>query len=77
MDPFSDFQKKIVEYLEAVHIGEFMTGVEVLNDPFMALPLFYCFYFLSYFSCIAIDFYLRVHERIGDRPTVFTFLFYF
>lgn len=26
MDPFSDFQKKIVEYLEAVHIGEFMTG---------------------------------------------------
>ncbi|EDQ98868.1 uncharacterized protein LACBIDRAFT_318605 [Laccaria bicolor S238N-H82] len=26
MDPFSDFQRKIVEYLEAVHIGEFMTG---------------------------------------------------
>ena len=24
-------------------------GVEVLNDPFMALPLFCCFYFLSYF----------------------------
>src|ERR1700723_84936 len=26
MDPNSDFQKKIVEYLESVHIGEFMTG---------------------------------------------------
>jgi len=26
MDPHSDFQKKIVEYLESVHVGEFMTG---------------------------------------------------
>ncbi|KAF9455717.1 hypothetical protein BDZ94DRAFT_1293114 [Collybia nuda] len=26
LDPTSDFQKKIVEYLESVHIGEFMTG---------------------------------------------------
>ena len=26
MDPNSEFQKKIVEYLESVHIGEFMTG---------------------------------------------------
>jgi hypothetical protein len=26
MDPNSDFQKKIVEYLEGVHVGEFMTG---------------------------------------------------
>jgi hypothetical protein len=26
MDPNSDFQKKIVEYLESVHIGEFLTG---------------------------------------------------
>src|ERR1700723_3407078 len=26
MDPTSDFQQKIVEYLESVHIGEFMTG---------------------------------------------------
>jgi hypothetical protein len=26
MDPNSDFQKRIVEYLESVHIGEFMTG---------------------------------------------------
>src|SRR4051794_9219253 len=26
MDPMSDFQKKMVEYLESVHIGEFMTG---------------------------------------------------
>ena len=26
MDPNSDFQKKIVEYLESVHVGEFMTG---------------------------------------------------
>ncbi|KAF9460481.1 hypothetical protein BDZ94DRAFT_1266026 [Collybia nuda] len=26
MDPTSDFQKKIVEYLESVHIGEFMTN---------------------------------------------------
>src|ERR1700676_2690693 len=26
MDPNSNFQKKIVEYLECVHLGEFMTG---------------------------------------------------
>ncbi len=26
MDPKSDFQQKMVEYLESVHIGEFMTG---------------------------------------------------
>jgi hypothetical protein len=26
MDPNSDFQKKIVEYLESVHVGEFLTG---------------------------------------------------
>jgi len=26
MDPNSDFQKKIVEYLESVHVGEFMNG---------------------------------------------------
>jgi len=26
MDPNSDFQKRIVEYLESVHVGEFMTG---------------------------------------------------
>jgi hypothetical protein len=26
MDPNSDFQKKIVEYLESVHVGKFMTG---------------------------------------------------
>ena len=26
MDPESNFQKRIVEYLESVHIGEFMTG---------------------------------------------------
>ena len=26
MDPNSDFQKRIVEYLESVHIGEFLTG---------------------------------------------------
>ena len=26
MDPNSDFQKAFVEYLESVHIGEFMTG---------------------------------------------------
>src|SRR6202047_314100 len=26
MDPNSDFQKKIVEYVESVHVGEFMTG---------------------------------------------------
>jgi hypothetical protein len=26
MDPTSDFQKKMIEYLESVHIGEFMTG---------------------------------------------------
>ncbi len=34
MDPTSDFQQKIVEYLESVHIGEFMTGTqeEVKHD---------------------------------------------
>ena len=26
MDPNSDFQKAIVEYLESVHQGEFITG---------------------------------------------------
>jgi hypothetical protein len=26
MDPNSDFQKEMVEYLESVHVGEFMTG---------------------------------------------------
>jgi len=26
MDPDSDFQKKMVEYLESVHMGEFITG---------------------------------------------------
>ena len=26
MDPSSDFLKKIVEYLESMHVGEFMTG---------------------------------------------------
>src|ERR1700683_337728 len=26
MDPTSDFQQKLVEYLECVHSGEFMTG---------------------------------------------------
>ena len=26
MDPESDFQKKLVEYLESVHMGEFITG---------------------------------------------------
>ena len=26
MGPNSDFQKKFVEYLESVHVGEFMTG---------------------------------------------------
>jgi len=28
MDPTLDFQQKIVEYLESVHIGEFMTGTQ-------------------------------------------------
>jgi hypothetical protein len=28
MDSTSDFQQKIVEYLESVHIGEFMTGTQ-------------------------------------------------
>jgi len=28
MDPTSDFQQKIVEYLESVHIGKFMTGTQ-------------------------------------------------
>jgi hypothetical protein len=26
MDPESDFQKQMVEYLESVHMGEFITG---------------------------------------------------
>jgi len=26
MDPTSDFQQKMVEYLESVHVGEFLTG---------------------------------------------------
>ena len=26
LDPNSDFQKRIVEYLESVHVGEFVTG---------------------------------------------------
>jgi hypothetical protein len=28
MDPTLDFQQKIVEYLESVHIGAFMTGTQ-------------------------------------------------
>jgi len=28
MDPNSDFQKKIVEYLEALCVGEFLTGTK-------------------------------------------------
>jgi hypothetical protein len=34
MDPTSSFQKHIVEYLESVHIGEFMTGPaeQVMSD---------------------------------------------
>jgi len=28
MDSTSDFQQKIVEYLESVHIGEFLTGTQ-------------------------------------------------
>jgi len=27
MDSESDFQKKMVEYLESVHMGEFITGI--------------------------------------------------
>ena len=52
MDPNSDFQKKIVEYLESVHVGEFMTGTmdevkeqvaenmkdEEYRDPTQTLP---------------------------------------
>ena len=52
MDPNSDFQKKIVQYLESVHIGEFMTGTmdevkeqvrenmkaEEYQDPTQTLP---------------------------------------
>jgi hypothetical protein len=52
MDPNSDFQKKIVEYLESVHVGEFMTGTmdeikeqveknmktEEYKDPTQTLP---------------------------------------
>ena len=34
MDPTSDFQQKMVEYLESVHVGEFLTGTmdEVKNQ---------------------------------------------
>ena len=28
MDSSSDFKKKLVEYLESVHIGEFLTGTK-------------------------------------------------
>src|SRR5882724_2266956 len=52
MDPNSDFQKRIVEYLESVHVGEFMTGTmdevkeqvhenmkaEEYRDPTQTLP---------------------------------------
>ena len=52
MDPNSDFQRKIVEYLESVHVGEFMTGTmaevkaqvqenmkaEEYEDPTQTLP---------------------------------------
>ena len=52
MDPESDWQKKMVKYLESTHIGEFMTGsqtqvLETVNnnekisnyiDPTMTLP---------------------------------------
>jgi len=52
MDPNSDFQKKMVEYLESVHEGEFMTGTmdevkeqvhenikaEECQDPTQTLP---------------------------------------
>ena len=52
MDPNSDFQKRIVEYLESVHAGEFMTGtmdevkeqvdenmkVKKYRDPTQTLP---------------------------------------
>jgi len=33
MDPNSEFQKEMVEYLESVHVGEFMTGtVDEIKD---------------------------------------------
>ncbi|KIM76655.1 hypothetical protein PILCRDRAFT_33250, partial [Piloderma croceum F 1598] len=52
MDPNSDFQKKMVEYLESVHVGEFMTEtmdevkeqvdenmkVKEYKDPTQTLP---------------------------------------
>jgi hypothetical protein len=52
MEPNSDFQKKIVEYLESAHVGEFMTGTmeevkeqvdenmksEEYKDPTQTLP---------------------------------------
>jgi hypothetical protein len=52
MDPNSDFQKRMVEYLESVHVGEFMTGTmdevkeqvdknmktEEYKDPTQTLP---------------------------------------
>ena len=28
MDPNSDFQQKTLEYLESVHVGEFLTGTK-------------------------------------------------
>jgi hypothetical protein len=54
MDPTSDFQKKMVKYLEGVHMGEFITGnmdhvqalvnkniteVETYKDPTLTLPV--------------------------------------
>jgi len=52
MDPNSDFQKEMVEYLESVHVGKFMTGTmdeikeqvhenikaEEYEDPTQTLP---------------------------------------
>ena len=52
MDPDSDFQKKVIEYLESVHVGEFLTGKqdevlaqmqqekdnETFVDPSQSLP---------------------------------------
>ena len=53
MDPNSDFQQKMVEYLESVHVGEFLTGSldevkqrvetekdqnKLYNDPTQTLP---------------------------------------
>jgi hypothetical protein len=37
LDPNSDFQQKIVEYLESVHVGEFLTGTkEEVEEKFKA-----------------------------------------